>query len=67
MFAKYVESAKENFETIEKYNPYTMDDYLTKLSTISNITIEGISAVIDAIKDNNDNKVVLMRWEDELL
>lgn len=44
-----------------------MDEYLMKLSSISNISTEGILAGTDTIKDSTDNRVTLMKWESDLI
>lgn len=67
MVAKNVENAKEIREPNNKYSKYTMDDCLTKLSAIPNISIEGMLTVIEAITNCNDNKVILMWLEGKLL
>lgn len=44
-----------------------MDDYLTKISSIPNISTERILVVIYAIKDCSDNKVILIKEEGDQL
>lgn len=65
LLAKNVESATKIQNNINKCNRYTMDDSLTKLSTILNISTKGILAVVDAVKENMNNKIVFFemgRW-----
>ncbi|KAL0919399.1 hypothetical protein M5K25_011491 [Dendrobium thyrsiflorum] len=52
-------------ETVVRSNPYTMTDCLQKLGTIENLTTEALLAVVDSLKENTDNKAILMTWEGE--
>ncbi|KAL0928984.1 hypothetical protein M5K25_000923 [Dendrobium thyrsiflorum] len=54
-------------ETVVRSNPYTMTDCLQKLGTVENLTAEALLAVVDSLKENTDNKAILMTWEGGVL
>ncbi|KAL0914466.1 hypothetical protein M5K25_014814 [Dendrobium thyrsiflorum] len=54
-------------ETIQRTDPYTMIDYLVKLSQLENLTTQALIALQDAFKENKDNKAIFMTWEGDVL
>ncbi|KAL0904134.1 hypothetical protein M5K25_026208 [Dendrobium thyrsiflorum] len=54
-------------DTVVRSNPYTMSECLQKLGTVKNLTTEALLVVVDSLKENTDNKTILMTWEGEVL
>lgn len=60
---KQIETAKILKVLLDKHASITMANFLAKLGHIENLSNEMVLVILDAIKDNLDNKVTLMTWK----
>ncbi|PKU74145.1 hypothetical protein MA16_Dca020121 [Dendrobium catenatum] len=65
-----VEANKNSFvlkETVERNDPNSMAECLQKLCSVENLTTHALLLLQDVLKENKDNKTILMTWEGEVL